>query len=277
MTEINNETLALLIYDPSFKFKSTYEVKKYIISRYQINNHTNLFMNELNKINNSIYSFLSDKIYDNINFNDENYYIYCNNEIINILIKLESPNTKRYYYNKYHTTYNLKDTLPSNQFIIFKTDIKYIPYIYASFMNETDISKHFNYIISKTYNKIQNNYMVVGFDIDRYNNNLIDNLPYSMKQKLFLESVINSLKPIIIYTVIFDNFFTITNFSFNHNININYGLKHKMLPYTSYNEKEIKYNIKSKTFTPRQTKFNINAKSFIPKINKKNIIQQPKK
>ena len=167
MATMNNETLALLIYDPTFKFKSSYEVKKFIINRYQINNHVNLFVNELNKINKSVYSFLSDNIYEDVNFNDENYYIYCNSEIISILLKLESPNTKRYFYNKYHTTYNLKDSLLSNQCVVFQTNLRYIPYIYAGFVNETEISKNFNYIISKTYNKTQNNCMVVGFDIDR--------------------------------------------------------------------------------------------------------------
>ena len=50
-----------------------------------------------------------------------------------------------------------------------------------------------------------------------------------------------------------------------------------MIPFTSYNEKGVKYNVNAKSFIPKQTKFNVNAKVFIPKFNKKNVIQQPKK
>ena len=273
---MNNETLALLIYDPSSIFKTAFDVKKSILNRYQINKQINLLVNELSKHNIDVISFLNDYIYEDINYNNENYYIYYDTEIIEILMKLELPETKRYYYNKYHTTYNLKNSLPSNQYVIFKTDKRYIPYIYTSFANEPDISKNYNYIISKTYNITQNNYMVIGFDIDRYNNQLINNFPYVMKDKMLIEIFINNLQPISIGTVLYDKFFTITNFSYNHNVNVNYGKYHKMISYTSYNDKNVKYNINAKPFIPRKNKFNINAKPFIPK-NKKNFIQQPRK
>ena len=274
---MNNETLALLIYDPSSTFKTTFDVKKSILNRYQINKQTNLLVNELFKHDIEVISFLNQFMDEYINYNDEHYYIYYDTEIIEILMKLESPETKKYFYNKYHTTYNLKNSLPSNQYVIFKTDKKYIPYIYTSFVNEAEISKNYNYIISKTYNKTQNNYMVIGFDIDRYNNQLINNLPYIMKDKKLIELFINNLQPINISIVLYDKFFTITNFSYNHNINVNYGRHHKMIPYTSYNDKNVKYNVKAKPFIPKKNKFNVNAKPFIPKFNRKNIIQQPKK
>lgn len=273
---INNETLALLIYDPSSIFKTSFDIKQYIMSRYQINKQTNIFINELFKNKLKLYSFINEYIYENINYNDEHYYIYYNTEIIKILMKLESPETKRYYYNKYHTTYNLKKSFPSNQFVIFKTNKQYIPYIYTSFANETEISKKYNYIISKTYNTTQNNYMVIGFDIDRYNNQLINNFPYDMENKMFIEIFINNLQPINISTILYNKFFTITDFSYSHNVNVNYLKHHKMVPYISYNNKNVKFNINSKPFISRKNKFNVNAKPFIPK-NKKNFIQQPRK
>lgn len=272
----NNDTLALLIYDPSSTFKSPLELKKSILNRYQINKHTNLLINELSKRDIEVISFLEQFTDEYVNYNNEHYYIYYDTEIIEILMKLESPETKRYYYNKYHTTYNLSGLLPANQYVIFKTDKKYIPYIYTSFVNEPEISKYYNFIIRQTYNKMRDDYMVIGFDIDRYNNNLINEFPYAMKDKMFIEIFISNLQPINIGTVLFDKFFTITNFSYSHNVNVNYGKHHKMIPYTSYNDKNIKFNVNAKLFIPRKNKFDVNVKPFISK-NKKNFIQQPKK
>ena len=65
-----------------------------------------------------------------------------------------------------------------------------------------EIVKFRKKIIIKRFAKACND---IGFDIDRYNNNLINELPYSMHQKLFLNSVINNMKPINIGFVIYNN------------------------------------------------------------------------
>ena len=88
---MNNETLALLIYDPSSTFKTTFDVKKSILNRYQINKQTNLLVNELFKHDIEVISFLNQFMDEYINYNDEHYYIYYDTEIIEILMKLESP------------------------------------------------------------------------------------------------------------------------------------------------------------------------------------------